>query len=209
MRASGLVSLAAICVIGGAFASAQLVAQAVPPEDERPTADIAFGVTMNGPKDVNRPPRCTELALPCLTPRTFPDFGVAVQAAAHIGQHAAIAAEASTYVNRWDTTAAVGAPLPRSNHATALLAGPRLTTGLRHLTSTDKQGYRAFAQVLAGTEASTVLPTRFAVQPGAGVDVHLSAPGLWIRVSGDYRWTRGGPRNLSGSRVLGALVVAR
>ena len=71
-----------------------------------------------------------------------------------------------------------------------------------------KVGYRVFAQLLAGPEMSQVAPTRFAIQPGVGLDVKLSYPNAWLRVSGDYRSTTGGPRNLSSARAMVGLVVA-
>jgi hypothetical protein len=163
---------------------------------------------MAAPRDVNLRPLCTELALPCNTPRTFPDFGLALQFAAYRIEHIALVGEASLYLNSWDTVAVKPGNGLRYNHARALLVGPRVTTGLLHLTSQDTLGFRAFAQVLVGPEASTLTPTRIAVQPGAGVDCRLKYPGAWVRVAADYRSTRGGPRNLSTSRWMVALVAA-
>jgi hypothetical protein len=209
MRASATLRVVALCAFPVARGWAQRPTTEAQSDSDRSTVDVAFGLTFNGPKDVNQRPQCTKLALPCTTPKTFPDFGVVLQAAVAVGWHAAVVAEASTYENLWDTTAASGPPSPRENHAKALLAGPRLMTGLRRLTKTDTQGYRAFVQVLAGPEASTVVPTRFALQPGAGIEIPLPRPGFWFRGSGDYRWTRGGPRNLSTGRAMFSVVVAR
>jgi hypothetical protein len=182
--------------------------------------DIGVGITMTTPKDVNQRPQCDELGLPCQSGRTFPDFGLAVQAAVTVLPHLALVTEASSYTNRWDTVAVNPVDEGRQNHVRALMAGPRVMTGLYHGTSLSDRtspsrfntlgtiGYRAFAQVLVGREASDVAPTRFAIQPGAGVDVRLSYPDTWFRVTGDYRATRGGPRNLSTARAIVALVVA-
>ncbi|MGH7634461.1 MAG: hypothetical protein ACRENC_12075, partial [Gemmatimonadaceae bacterium] len=108
-----------------------------------------------------------------------------------------------------------------ANAVSAALAGIRLSTGVRVLTFGRRAGLRAFAsrsrgyttrysvfvQMLAGPEASSVVPTRTAMQPGVGIDGKLGwAPG-WIRLAYDYRYTRGGLRNLTGGRVLCALVV--
>src|SRR5262245_35301594 len=90
-----------------------------------PHLDAALGVTMNTPKDVNQRPQCETLGLPCNMPRTFPDFGLALQAAAYAGAHVGVAGEVSLYLNRWDSTSAAGLDLPRENHTAAWLAGPR------------------------------------------------------------------------------------
>lgn len=159
---------------------------------------------MQAPADVNRAPTCNELGLPCLTPRTFPDFGVFVQAVAHVSTHVAVAAEASYYGNAWDTT---GVDNALTNHVSSAMLGPRFTTAVRPLRLwNDTTMVRAYAQLLAGPERSTAVPTRFALQPGLGIDFKLSAPALWLRFEYDYRSTHGSPRNLSTSRVGSAVV---
>jgi hypothetical protein len=65
---------------------------------------VEFGITMNTPADVNRPPKCTELALPCGAPRTFPDFGVLAQATVHVIRYVGLVAEGSRYGNAWNMT---------------------------------------------------------------------------------------------------------
>jgi hypothetical protein len=170
--------------------------------------EVAAGITVDGPKDVNQRPLCTELGLPCLTPKTFPDFGILLQVAAYPVAHIALVGEASMYANLWDTVSTTTIADPRDNHIRALLAGPRLVSGLMHFGTKDAEGCRAFAQVLVGEERSAVVATRFAIQPGAGADFQLSNPNLWLRVTGDYRSTRGGPRNLSSGRAMAALVLA-
>lgn len=201
-------------ILGWMLVVAHSLGAQTPSADQiRSRFDVAAGVTFNLPKDVNQRPLCTELGLPCLSPRTFPDFGLMVQAAAYATQHLALVAEAGTYANRWDTVSTTSIADRRENHIGALLAGPRLVTGLIHLTSLfplaskDDHGFCAFAQLLVGEERSTVAPTRFAFQPGAGIDFRLSNPSMWIRVTGDYRSTRGGPRNLSTGRTMAGLVV--
>jgi len=162
--------------------------------------DVALSVAMNEPADVNHRQKCTELGLPCLTPRTFPDFGLVAQAGISLFEYAGLVAEGSSYDNSWFNTSSNVATI---NHVGAILVGPRITTGARTLRwYNDTTRFRAFAQVLGGSETSTVLPTRFALQPGAGVDGQLRWSRTWIRLAYDYRFTRGGPRNLSGSRVL-------
>ena len=189
-----LVSLA----LAAAPAPALLMAQ-------YPRVDVAFGVSMNGPADVNRPPKCNELALPCISPKTFPDPGIVAQGTLHVTRYAAIVAEASAYDNMW---VAVGENRSRANHVSAMLLGAQLTTGRQTFaTRVDTVRYRVFAQLLGGSERSDVVPARQALQPGIGLDGKLKwAPG-WVRVEWDYRSTRGSPRNLSGSRVSLALAV--
>ena len=206
---------AALWFVSSVVGSTVLGAQAPAPSQPNGHLDVAAGITMNEPKDVNQRPLCTDLGLPCQSPRTFPDFGFALQLAAHPLPHIAVVAEASTYANRWDTAAVNPVDQPRENHARAWLIGPRVTSRVFRLskedkveTREDKFDCRAFAQLLVGRETSTILPARTAVQPGGGVDFKLSYPGTWVRLAGDYRSTHGGPRNLSTGRVLVALVAA-
>lgn len=202
MDRSAVVGLSALVVVLG---TAPLAAQRAD-VDRFPLFDVALGPTMSVPADVNQRPKCTELGLPCGTPRTFPDFGLALQAAVQPISYVALVAEASLYQNAWDT---VGVNKALTNHVSAIVAGPRLTTNTLALqVYKDTTRLRAFAQMLFGPEASTILPTRFAMQPGAGVDGKLSWPQAWIRIAYDYRFTRGSPRNLSTSRVLCALVFS-
>jgi hypothetical protein len=196
--------LSAALLFGALAAPAALAAQS--DFDQASRFNIAFGFTLNGPADVNQPPKCAQLALPCNSPKTFPDLGLSVQAVFFATTHFAVAAELSSYNNQWDT---VGVNHDLSNHVTALLVGPQFTTAQRALVwGGTTTRYRAFAQILGGPEASTVLPTRFAIQPGAGIDFKLPPSALSIRVAYDYRLTQGSPRNLSGSRFLCALVFA-
>ena len=82
---------------------ASLGAQTTPADSGRSAVDVALGVMMATPADVNVRPLCDELNLPCGSPRTFPDFGVVLQLAVTAAPHVAIVAEASRYANRWDT----------------------------------------------------------------------------------------------------------
>jgi hypothetical protein len=184
-----------------------------------PRLDASLGVTLGGPADVNQRPQCTDLGLPCISPKTIPDPGLVMQVGLNAAPYTALVGELSEYENMW---VPAGANRSIANHVTASLAGIRLSTGVRVLAfergvspsglsnrrRADTTRYRAFVQLLAGPEASTVVATRTALQPGVGFDGKLGwAPG-WIRVAYDYRYTRGGQRNLSGGRVLCGLVVA-
>jgi hypothetical protein len=190
------------------IASRSLDAQLSRSDSTRTLIDAAIGLTIGGPADVNQRPLCDELNLPCNTPRTFPDFGVALQLAVHATSLVAVVAEVSDYTNLWDTVG-VGRSAKRENNTVGLLVGARAMTPVFYFTLKDTVGIVLFAQLLGGSESSAVVPTRFALQPGIGVQGQLSHPGFWFRESFDYRRTRGGPRNLSGPRFTFALVVAR
>jgi len=191
-----------------AVSSRSLYAQLSRSDSTRTLIDAAIGLTMSGPADVNQRPLCDELNLPCNTPKTFPDFGVALQLAVHTAEHIAVVAEVSDYTNLWDTVG-VGRSAKRENNALGLLLGARAMTPRLYFAGKDSLGFVLFAQLLGGSESSTVVPTRFALQPGIGFDARLSHPGLWGRWSADYRSTRGGPRNLSSARYMFGLVMTR
>jgi len=190
------------------MSSHSLDAQLSRSDSTRTLIDAAIGLTLGGPADVNQRPLCDELNLPCNTPKTFPDFGVALQLAVHATSHVAVVAEVSDYTNMWDTVG-VGRDTQRESNTVGLLLGARAMTPRLYFAGKDTLGFVLFAQLLGGSESSPVVPTRFAVQPGIGFDARLSHPGLWGRWSADYRSTRGGPRNLSGARYMFALVMTR
>lgn len=168
------------------------------------TVTVAVGLSFDGPADVNQRPKCTELGLPCISPKTFPDAGIAAQLTVPLWWWLEATGDASVYLNAWDSA---GVSHELENHVGALLAGPRLETPARRLVwYRDTTRYRVFAQFLAGRETSTILPARLALQPGLGVDGKLAWPNAWFRLEWDYRSTRGSPRNLSGARLLGGLA---
>jgi len=201
------VAIGAASVLLG-VASRSLDAQVSRSDTTHTVIDAALGLTFNGPADVNQRPHCDELDLPCNTPKTFPDFGVALQLALRATAHIAIVAEVSDYANMWDTVG-VGRSANRDNNTVGLLVGGRAMTPRLYFAGKDSLGFVLFAQLLGGSESSTVVPTRFAVQPGIGFDARLSHPGLSGRWSIDYRSSRGGPRNLSGPRAMLGLVLTR
>ena len=189
-------------------ASHPLDAQGSRSDTTHTVIDAALGLTFNGPADVNQRPVCDELNLPCNTPKTFPDFGVALQLAVHAAALLAVVAEVSDYANMWDTVG-VDRSANRDNNTIGLLAGARVMTPRLYFAGKDSLGFVLFAQLLGGSESSTVVPTRFALQPGIGLDVRLSHPGLSGRWSIDYRSSRGRPRNLSGPRAMLGFVMTR
>ncbi len=96
---------------------------------------VGLGVTIGGPADVNQRPKCTELGLPCETPRTMPDFGLVLQGAIRANAHATLVVEGSLYDNNWVDNSGAAAV----NHVAALMAGPRLATNtLTFATRKDK-----------------------------------------------------------------------
>src|SRR5262245_47871622 len=88
-----------------AAACSAATAWAGPPErstaSQSPRFDVAAGFPMHVPVDVNLRPQCIELSLPCGTPRTFPDWGVALSSAANVGRGTFVVGEASIFDNTW------------------------------------------------------------------------------------------------------------
>jgi hypothetical protein len=173
--------------------------------------EIGGGITMQTPPDVNLPPLCQTLALPCGSPRTFPDLGIAVSPAMHFGDLFSVAGEVSAFANLWyPATMTTGAFATRAttNHVRSTLAGPRLHSRAIHFGTSSANTMRLFGQVLAGEQWATEVPARRAVQPGLGVDVTTSR-GLTVRWQFDYTRVPGPGRNLSGSRMLFGVVYGR
>jgi len=165
--------------------------------------DVGAGFTMQTPADVNQPPLCQDLALPCGTPRTFPDLGGSVSIATSIIRSAAVVAEASVFDNLWYSSFGSGGR--QHNVVRTLMAGVRASVRPPAVGGGKAVGVRLFGQILAGHEWSTELAARRAIQPGAGVDARFAGNRV-VRIELDYRAVPGPGRNLSGSRVFIGMV---
>jgi hypothetical protein len=198
------------------LAAAPVRAQSAPVvtvDDLRSIVDVAAGVSIEAPADVNMRPACQALELPCASGRTFPDGGLFLSAAVYPGAFVGLVGELSTYANAWldyqtACPLAAGRPQPqcpvdRTNHVPAALAGVRIRTGL--ITGPSTRG-RLFLQVLAGPQWSDVGPRQRVIQPGVGYDGYLRN-GMAVRVEADYRIAPNGARDLSTERFTLGLVV--
>jgi hypothetical protein len=198
-------------VLGVALSAA---AQSGPDDPGNSRGELAAAVTSQAPADVNQPPLCGALALPCLSPRTMPDVGGALVLGARLTDHVALVGEAAVSNNVWfayQTECAFNGgqtpaqcPSSRVNHVRTALAGARVRTAL--LRYRDGTVMRLFAQILVGPEISDVVAVRRAIQPGGGVDLYTRG-GVTIRVEADYCSVPGGSRNLSTQRWLLGVVI--
>jgi hypothetical protein len=177
-------------------------------------AELLAGLTFEAPADVNQAPLCRELALPCASPRTAPDFGGTLSIAVHVVDKVAVVGEFAISRNAWEGFV-TGCP-PAGATAPAQCPGGQITdvltalAGLRVRTAPLSHGrepnVRLFGQVLVGTQASTIGPSRRAVQPGVGADFYLRN-GITLRIEADYCFAPGGLRDLSTSRFLIGVVL--
>jgi hypothetical protein len=177
-------------------------------------AEIMGGLSFEAPADVNSAPLCVQLGMPCLTPRTMPDFGGMLSTVVHLDDHIAIVAEASASRNAWSgfgtACAPVGGSIPaqcpdaRINLVRSALVGPRIRTGEGWGASLNPP-MRVFAQVLAGLQWADVVPRRTCVQPGVGVELYLRN-GVIVQAEVDYLWAPGSARNLSTARTAVGLA---
>lgn len=206
----------ALCCLHAVAETGRLGAQARRITVDSSHYEVTFGLTMSETGYVNRKPTCTNIGLPCETSgREFPDFGFILEGALHETSAVAVVTEASVYFNYWDTTHVAGTTGQRINYVRALLAGSRLTSQALYPFTGESDPLFVYAQLLAGPEASTVAPVRFALQPGIGVYSPVSLRSCCgrstkarFRLAWDYRWTHGQPRNLSGGRVVFAVAFA-
>jgi hypothetical protein len=209
MRRSRQLSLYAIAIC---LAAAPLRAQSAPlvtVDDYRSIADVAVGVTLQAPSDVNQPPTCVHLDLPCLSPQTFTGFGFVLSAGFYPNAFVGIVGESNAYPDDWASydpgcdRRHSGCALDQTNHVRAALAGVRVRTPL--ITGWSTRG-RFFAQAMAGPQWSDIGPRQRVWQPGAGYDGYFRN-GMAIRIELDYRFAANDIRDLSTSRVLAAIVA--
>ena len=166
-------------------------------------ADLSVGFTLQTPADVNVQPLCGELSLPCTSPRTVPDFGIAVAGAAYLQRSVAVVGEASFSDNVWYASPTKEGR--QDNYVRLLLAGVRARVIPPAVGGKKATGVQIFGQLLGGTEWSTVLGARRAIQPGGGIDARLRDACV-LRAEVDYTFVPGELRSLSGSRVFVGLV---
>jgi opacity protein-like surface antigen len=88
------------------------------------------------------------------------------------------------------------------------MAGPRVASHANSLVTPFAQVLLGGSHIKGGIEWDGALNTGFTYQPGAGVDVRV-APGVALRLQGDYRIIRTSGRNNKESRFLGGVVLSR
>jgi hypothetical protein len=171
------------------------------------------GITVQGPADVNQPPLCQELYVPCLSPKSAPDFGLVVSAVDYLTKSLGVVAEASVYANQWESFGTncfpAGGRVPRecpvhdTNHVRSIVAGLRGRTSVWE----DPFGVRycVLIQGLIGPQWSSIGSTRLAIQPGIGAEAFLHT-GVTLQFEYDYRWAPDDRRDLSTGRALVAIV---
>lgn len=178
----------------------------------RSIAEVAAGVSIQGPADVNQPPACQGLALPCASGRTIPDGGLALSAVVYPGEMVGVVGELSVYANQWVTYGTncffVGGRVPQTcpvtatNRVRAALGGIKLRSRLIRIGSLNGTSHaRLFAQALAGSQWTDIGPRQRVLQPGVGLD-HYLRNGVTVHVEYDYRFAPDGGRDLSTSRGL-------
>jgi hypothetical protein len=206
-------TLAIVIITAGASRAAAQRLQLYEPDV--PPFDISASVSMQAPDDVNLPPLCRSMGLPCGSPRTMPDVGLGLSVARNFTGYVGIVGEFSLYGNYWNqyeptriSNACAGNAAPfdctEVNRVIAVMAGPRIGTRFGRPLR-NESAMRVFAQVLVGPEVSDSVAARRAIQPGGGVDIGNGIVAFRMQV--DYRYTSGAGRNLSTSRVLFGIVV--
>ena len=171
-------------------------------------AEVGAGGLIQGPRDVNQRPDCERLGVPCVSPRTFPDFGIAVLGTIYPSEIVGIAGEFAAFENPWvaygtNCPPAGGhvpatCPVSQINHGHAALLGVKVRTRLIKSGTTN---WRLFGQMLGGRQWTDVRSRRRVLQPGVGADDYLRN-GLTLHVQYDYTFAPDDRRDLSTGRFL-------
>jgi hypothetical protein len=176
--------------------------------------DFGLGVEIATPPDVNQPPTCSGLGLPCLTPRTAPDGGVAASVGVRLGGPLEAVVDASLLRNHWTRYGtpcpAVGGAVPVSCAKDAINDIRSALGGLRFGPISHGGGLypdiQLFLQVLGGKVWSNAAPPRAALQPGGGIDLAFDS-NVRLRFEVDYLFASGDVRDYSTSRVAVWVVM--
>lgn len=203
-----LLFAAALC--GAASPAAAQSPHIVSLDDARSIGEVTAAVSIQGPSHVNLAPACVELALPCLTPPTFPDFGLLLSGTIYPADAVGLVAELSVSDSPWFSYGTVcpgssvpGCARPMSNHPRAALGGIRLRS---RLLEGGSSRFRFFGEALAGPEWSELGPRAEVVQAGVGADDYLRS-GLIVHVEYGYRIAPGARRDLSTARYAVGIGV--
>lgn len=183
-----------------------------PPDPAR--VDLGLGVILETPPDINQPPTCSGLGLPCLTPRTAPDGGFAATVGVRTAGPIELVADASLLRNHWWD---YGPRCPSIGGAVAVSCANEETNDIRAALGGVRFGpishgggmypdIQLFAQVLGGKVWSNAAPPRVALQPGGGIDLAFDS-NVRIRFELDYLFATGDVRDYSTSRLAVWVVM--
>jgi hypothetical protein len=195
-----LAALAVACAASAQDPGFQLTAGV-----DTPKAEFVAAVTMNDFIDVNMKPTCFEMALPCLSGKTFPDVGWSLSGARAINDWLSLTGEIAVANNVWSSQ--LGERHPDDNHVYSFMLGPRITTPFMHKGGRDPLDFRLFGQFLFGAETAEVVEGGNAKRPGVGIDMHTRS-GMIVRMQYDYTLVQQAnqPRKLSSGRLLVGVV---
>lgn len=170
-----------------------------------PRFEFGAALTMQQPPDVNRPPRCTNLSLPCDDSRMMPDFGLSATASAYSYLPVGFTMEAGLFANHWRADSTRGGN--RTNWVRFVMGGLSARSPVFRYGNPNPRYVRGHIKALGGALVSTLGSVTRVLQVGGGVD-GLIRPDLWLRLQFDARATDEGPRDLSGGRfAVGAVYT--
>ena len=183
-------------------ALAPLTAQPPPPS----RYEVGLGFTMQTPPDVNLRPHCEAMSLPCGSPKTFPDFGLAATVAAWAASGFGVASEVGAWGNQWRSSS--GAEGQETNWVRYAMAGPALRSRIFEYTGTAPAYARVHFEAMAGVLGSTLGAVTRVSQIGVAFD-GWTKRGVWVRFQLDWNDASNTPRDISGGRGLISIVVPR
>ncbi len=170
---------------------------------DSPRGELAAGFSLVGFVDVNVPPTCAQLRLPCGSGKTFGDYGGTLSAAVRLARAVALVVEAGVYANMWQPLDSL---YSTTNQVWAALAGVRVSSPLFQVWRRDPQRIRLFGQLLSGVETSDAASGGRVLQPGIGADFSTRHP-ILVRVQTDHAFVQHRSRDLSAGRIVVAIVV--
>lgn len=180
-------------------------AQELPPTPPPPRFEFGAALTMQAAPDVNRPPRCSALALPCESSRTLPDFGISATAAMDSYLPVGFAVETGLFANHWRADSTRSGE--RTNWVRFVMAGLSARTPIFRYGNPEPRFVRGHLRALGGALVRSLGAATRVLQVGAGAD-GLIRPDLWLRIQFDFRATESRPRELSGGRAaIGAVYT--
>lgn len=209
-----VVSALILCAAIAAPASAQNRSGATHTPPNPAWVDFGLGIILETPQDVNQSPTCAALRVPCLSPRTVPNGGVAANVGVRLPGSIEFVGEASLLRNTWWR---YGTPCPPTGGAVAVSCAQIATNDVRGALGGLRFGpiehgggmypdIQLFVQVLGGKIWSNAAPSRFALQPGGGIDLAFDS-NVRLRFEVDYVFASGDVRDYSTSRVAAWVVM--
>jgi hypothetical protein len=176
--------------------------------------EVGFGLTIDRlGADVNADPDCAILGLPCThePPSRWGGFGLDLAGSVSVSERVAVTAAATVSAYGFDSRRWIAAHTEETNVVSAGLLGLTLRSPFGHPVAPTGEQDRAFVQILAGLEHTSITATHPVVDVTVGIDSHgplgIRHRPATVRIAIAYRASPSAWDEVSGLRFFFGVVI--